>query len=551
MQTLSILVVDDDKNIVFTLGEILKLHNWTVDIAEDGARAITLAKEKKYDVVLSDIRMPGVDGVQTVNEIKKLQPDAIVFLMTGDRAEGLTDLHAKGVSTVIQKPIDITKVIKMISDLEKKGVVVVVDDSENDRSLLADILAEKGYKVMTAKTGTEAVNLSKEIDFDVMVLDLRLPDMDGISVLETIKKFKPASSIVTVTGYSMDGIIDDLVQKGAYTCLLKPFDMETLLREINNLINKKESGKNLPAEQQTAKILVVEDDPNVRETVTEILEEEGYPVRSASTVEKARQLILSEDFDLVVSDLAVGRESGLVLVDEARLKDRLAVFLLVTGEGTMETAVEALKKNVDEYMIKPIKPNDLLHKVKTHLEKQKLEREKEFLVRQLQESNVKLLELSKTDELTGLFNRRHLFEMIHSEMQRAKRQSTPLCLMMCDIDGFKQYNDSKGHLEGDKVIKETAAIVKSTVRQFVDTVFRYGGDEIAVIAPGVDAELAQHLSARIIERFLEKMKDRGIGMSIGLSCISPGEIISLNDFIDTADRKMYEAKKAGGNKVAV
>jgi len=134
--------------------------------------------------------------------------------------------------------------------------------------------------VLTAKTGSEAVELARNNEFDVMVLDLRLPDMDGISVLETVKKFKPASSIVTVTGYCLDGLINDIVDKGAYTCLLKPFDIEILLREINNLINKKDSGKiSLQDNAKVASILVVEDDGGTRETVKEVLAEEGYNVR--------------------------------------------------------------------------------------------------------------------------------------------------------------------------------------------------------------------------------------------------------------------------------
>jgi DNA-binding NtrC family response regulator len=449
MQALTILVVDDDKNIVFTLGEILKLHNWTVDIAEDGFKAIALSKEKKYDVILLDIKMPGIDGIQTFEEVKKLQPGAIIFLMTADSAEQFQNMQDKGVSTIIQKPIDITRIIKLIGDLEKKGTVFIVDDSENDRSLLADILSEKGFKVMTAKTGSEAVELARNNEFDVMILDLRLPDMDGISVLETVKKFKPASSIVTVTGYCLDGLINDIIDKGAYTCLLKPFDMEILLREINNLINKKDSGNRSlrDSKKVDVNILVVEDDSGTRETVKEVLAEEGYGVKAVETVQKALELISAENFDIVISDLYVGKDSGLSLVDPVRAKDKLSVFLLVTGDGTMETAVEAVKKNVDEYMIKPIKPAELLQKVKTYLAKQKLEKEKEYLLKQLQESNIRLLELSKTDELTGLFNRRSLFEQIHAEMQRAKRQTTPLCLMMCGVDGFKKFNDANGHNE--------------------------------------------------------------------------------------------------------
>ncbi|MFH1367678.1 MAG: response regulator [Elusimicrobiota bacterium] len=552
MRSLSILVVDDDKNIVFTLGEILKLHNWDVDIAEDGYKAVELVKEKKYDLVLLDVKMPGIDGIQTFSEIKKIQPEAIVFLMTAGTVDNLAEMQKTGVFTIIQKPIDVTKIIKMISDFEKKGIVLVVDDSENDRTLLTDILTSKGFRVVSAKTGAEAIDLAERNDFDVIILDIRLPDMDGISVLEKIKEFKPASSIITVTGYCLDELIENIVSKGAYTCLLKPFDVELLLREINNLMSKKtivESDKG--PEEKKVNVLVVEDDDNIRGTLKEILAEEGYAVSTASTVKKAEDELVAKNYDVVISDLSVGKSSGLSLVDPSRKKDKTTVFLLLTGQGSLETAVEAVKKNVDEYILKPIKPAELIHKVKSYLEKQKLTREKDYLLGQLQQSNMRLLEIIKTDELTGLFNRRHLFEQLHAEMQRSKRQKTSLCLMMCDIDGFKKYNDTYGHLEGDKVLKEVTLMIKMFVRQYVDQVFRYGGDEIAVIVPGLDEDHAVSLGSRIVDKVCEKTQSYGIGISIGIACLNVEAVVSLNDFVDMADKKLYEAKKSGKNKVVI
>lgn len=551
MQSLSILVVDDDKNIVFTLGEILKLNNWAVDIAEDGYKAVELAKTHKYDLVLLDVKMPGIDGIQTFGEIRKLQPDAIVFFMTAGAIDNLVDLQQKGVSTIIQKPIDVTKIVSMISNFEKKGVVMVVDDNENDRNLLSEILQEKGYKVLAAQTGAEAIDMTMKNDFDVVILDIKLPDMDGLTVLERIKKVRPSSSIITVTGYCLDELIEDITGKGAYTCLLKPFDVDLLLKEINGLINKRVAGKPSGAEDNKASILVVEDDNNIRGTMVEVLVEEGYSVSGVSSIKKAGEELEKSNFDVVISDLSIGKESGLSLVDVARKKDKTLVFLLLTGQGSLETAVEAVKMNVDEYILKPIKPADLIHKVKSYLEKQKLAREKEFLITQLQQSNMRLYEMAKIDELTGLYNRRHLFEQLHAEMQRSKRQKTPLCLMMCDIDGFKKYNDTYGHPEGDKILKDITLIIKNMVRRYVDQTFRYGGDEIAVVVPGLDQDHAMSLAWRIVDAVGEKMKAHNVGISIGIGCFEVDTVMTLNELVDLADRKLYEAKRAGKNQVVL
>jgi diguanylate cyclase (GGDEF)-like protein len=438
----------------------------------------------------------------------------------------------------------------MVTNLESKSSVLVVDDNENDRTTLCDILQTRGYQVSTATTGAEAITLAKEHDYDVILLDMRLPDMDGNAVMDRIKQFKPSAGIIAITGHSLDGMIENMVKKGAYTCLLKPFNVDMLLREIGYLIEKKD--QEVPASGaavDAAKILLVEDNDGLRETMKDIIEEEGYIVKTASSVPEAEKLVDGITFNMVISDLSLGNDSGLLLVDPVRRKDKFTIFLLVTGYGTMETALEAIKKDVDEYILKPVKPNELVHKIKSYMEKQRLNREKESLVQKLQESNLKLLEHSKTDELTGVSNRRSFFERLHSEMQRARRQNTDLGLMMCDVDGFKRYNDTAGHLEGDKVLREISTILRIAVREHVDEVFRYGGDEFAIIVPGMPEESAEVVASRLISSIKQKLEGKNIGLSIGISCLDlKNTEMTLNEFIDAADKKLYDAKKAGGNR---
>jgi CheY-like chemotaxis protein len=164
----------------------------------------------------------------------------------------------------------------MVTNLESKSSVLVVDDNENDRTTLCDILQTRGYQVSTATTGAEAITLAKEHDYDVILLDMRLPDMDGNAVMDRIKQFKPSAGIIAITGHSLDGMIENMVKKGAYTCLLKPFNVDMLLREIGYLIEKKD--QEVPASGaavDAAKILLVEDNDGLRETMKDIIEEEG------------------------------------------------------------------------------------------------------------------------------------------------------------------------------------------------------------------------------------------------------------------------------------
>ena len=498
-EALSVLIVDDDDSYRSTLSDILLLNNWNVDEVGDGYKAIDLIKQKFYDAILLDVNMPGIDGIKTFTEIKNIQPNAVVFMITAYNADKVRDLLDTGVTTVLQKPFDVEKLAEMISRAEKKGVVLIADASDTDRQTLLSLLGAKGYRAFVAKTGAEAIAYAKNNEFDIVLIDMKLPDMEGLAVIEQIKKEKPLISIIATTDESLDGIMDSLTKKGAYSCILKPFDAEIILHEINTLVENRSSLKDPDSlsEARPPKLLLVEDDDGIRETTAAILEEKGYDIKTAASLDEAVAVIQAEVFDLVMSDLSLGTGSGLSLVDPVRKKDPSTIFLLITGMGTMETALEAIKKDVDEYILKPIEPAELVHKVRSYLEKQRVKKEKEALVKQLKQSNVKLMEMARIDELTGAFNRRYMFELLHTEMQRAKRQGTLLCLMMVDVDSFKKYNDTYGHPEGDKLLKEIVTLLKGSLRQYVDQVFRYGGDEFTLLVPNITAENSAALAGRI------------------------------------------------------
>ena len=261
-EALSVLIVDDDENFRSTLSDILLLNNWNVDEVGDGYKAIDLIKQKFYDAILLDVNMPGIDGIRTFTEIKKIQPNAVVFMITAHDADKVRDLLDTGVTTLLQKPLDVEKLAEMISRAEKKGVVLIADASDTDRQTLLGLLGTRGYRAFVAKTGAEAIAYAKNNDFDIVLIDMRLPDMDGLTAIEQIKKEKPLISIIATTDESLDGIMDSLTKKGAYSCILKPFDPEIILHEINTLVEKRSSLKGLDSlsEARPPKLLLVEDD---------------------------------------------------------------------------------------------------------------------------------------------------------------------------------------------------------------------------------------------------------------------------------------------------
>ncbi len=149
-----------------------------------------------------------------------------------------------------------------------------------------------------------------------------------------------------------------------------------------------------------------------------------------------------------------------------------------------------------------------------------------------------LRRLSITDNLTGLFNQRYFFVKIAEESKRAQRMDYPLCLIIFDLDEFKVYNDTYGHLAGDEVLRLVGEIVKNSIRQDMDTAFRYGGDEFAIILPSSTKTDAAKVAKRIRENVLTRV--HGIDISVGIASLRPDE--PLTTLIHAADTAMYGQK---------
>lgn len=160
----------------------------------------------------------------------------------------------------------------------------------------------------------------------------------------------------------------------------------------------------------------------------------------------------------------------------------------------------------------------------------------------------KMEELSITDSLTGLYNRRHFYRRLKEEMARANRQQHRVSLLVVDLDNLKRYNDELGHLKGDEALKGVAQAITACIRQNVDSGYRYGGDEFAVILPYSDDVLAASVAERIRKTY-EEFAFPNTSLSIGLTELQFNE--DIDDMVGRADSGMYFAKHAGGNKVHI
>lgn len=292
-------------------------------------------------------------------------------------------------------------------------------------------------------------------------------------------------------------------------------------------------------QENRPKVLIVDDVPDTVEIIKKLLEYEGYQVCAVYTGEEGVDIALKENFDVVVMDINLPGIDGNEALRQIHSKNADQSVVILTAYANVDNAIRALKDGAADFIRKPFENDHLVEVIQKCVERTRTIREK----RKLEEE---IRRLSITDDLTGLYNHRQFFNALESELTRAKRQKHKLALLMFDLDSFKEYNDVYGHLEGDKVLKKIGQITLRCIRNNVDTGYRYGGDEFAIILIGVDLNMALDIAERL-RSTIEKAELGAITVSIGLAEFESD--MDSESFLKAADDALYVAKSSGGNRV--
>ena len=237
----SILVVDDDVGTLETLHDILADLGYYVEVANNGFIAIEKVKARSFDAILMDIKMPNINGVETYKEINNIQPEVAVLMMTAHSVKSLiAEALNEGAYGIIYKPIDIAKVVEFIKCATEGTLILVVDNDLSTCEILLDVLKEKGCQAVKASDVNEAIEFVKEREFDLVFIDVKMPNMNGLEVYLAIKKIKPNIKVIMMTSYrhEVQDLVNQAIENSAYTYIYKPFDVESILRilrEINRL----------------------------------------------------------------------------------------------------------------------------------------------------------------------------------------------------------------------------------------------------------------------------------------------------------------------------
>ena len=235
---LRIFVVDDHKDIADGLADVLRMHGHEVEVAYNGQQAIRIFREKEFDISFMDVMMPGMNGVESFMEIRKIRPAAKVIMMTGYSVEQLLDQAVQeGACGILHKPININDVLDAMDRIQSKGMVLIADDDPEFSGAIKDVLMNDGYKVCVARTGGEALKTVMSGGVDYLVLDLNMPVISGLEVYLQLQNRGYDIPTIIVTGQAKENAeaLDAFRSLAVTGILTKPFDTGSLLQQLGSI----------------------------------------------------------------------------------------------------------------------------------------------------------------------------------------------------------------------------------------------------------------------------------------------------------------------------
>ena len=447
--------------------------------------------------------------------------------------------------------------------------ILLADDDQPLRETLQEFLAEQGYAVTAAADGHEAMAAMKQQEFALAILDLMLPGYSGLDLLSHLKAHTPDTEVILFTGHAgLDSAVQAL-RLGAYDYLVKA---DLRLADLKTLVDRALERRHLALENRE----LVENISKAQEElisrrarelnqVRQIAETLAGPLSWDQLVRGLVNLIW-ESLPLEVLGLQLhGPEAKLPLSafrrrpDVPEATDQTFQDLL-QGQLSPDSATPPAGTPLPAMLWERIQVGNVTLAAGAGRHEPLTPEEAElFRIFMLQgEAGIKNLVLfdqvksmAIRDALTGLYNYGYFKEALHYEVEKSRRYKVPLSLLFLDIDNFKQVNDTLGHLKGDKILRQVAAILKQGIRQ-ADLLCRYGGDEFVMLLsqtpPDQAMVSAERLRQRIAQSSLNRMEQRcKVTVSIGVAGLEPE--MSTEDLIKAADEAHYRAKQAGKNRV--
>ena len=396
-----------------------------------------------------------------------------------------------------------------------------------------------------ASSGGEALALAQRQEYPVVVTDLRMPGIDGVTLIEQISMMHPTTTFLLVAADpDLQLYRTSRADAAVVSVMAKPWHVEELLSTLArafDLHRKRLAVHGSEAPSTPLSVLVVEDDEATAFLMLEYLTDAGgLDAHHVASLHDALGLLHMRGFDVIVTDLRLPDARGLDSVMRLRGNAPDAAIVVCSGMDDEALALQMIQVGAHDYL------------TKDDLSRDTLQRTFRFAL-QRKRAEQRLLRLAHCDPLTGLANRASFLGQLDQTLARCRRYHSRLAVVFLDLDGFKAVNDTYGHDAGDMLLQEVAARLHSTVRPY-DTVARLGGDEFAILLPDPDAvDTIRKVGERLVEAVDRPIrigdKDAHVTVSIGIA-VYPDTTDGGPELLRCADQAMYESKRSGRNRVS-
>lgn len=419
---------------------------------------------------------------------------------------------------------------------------LIIDSSNSYRQLLSKLFDGCDIAPIAVATLEDAKRVLQQKRFDMLCLAMKLSDGDSLEFCQQIRQQDGCKQIpIFMLTSSSEQKSNQLAMSAGVTELFKKQDFA---RFQNYLVNFVARLSDQP--EHSGHILYIEDSASTAMFISSTLRERGFHVDHFLTAELGIEAFNSDYYDLVLTDVVLEDLSGLAVVrsvrESASLEKSSTPIIAMSSFNDNARKLELFSAGVSDYVSKPVLDEELLARINNLIRSRKL-------MVSLNKKQEQLERLALTDQLTSLYNRHYLMDIVPKRIKQAVRHNYPLSLIMLDIDSFKSVNDTYGHVVGDQILQEVAKDLVSNLR-WEDIAARFGGEEFVILLDHCTREDGIRTANKLRES-IENLKPAGLSItaSFGISTLQASD----SDFaklFSRADAAVYEAKHSGRNRVA-
>jgi len=542
-----ILVVEDNRTNQVIVRSMLEMLGLTVELANDGQAALHAHAADRWDLILMDCRMPGMDGNEATRAIRAReqatgQHTPIIAMSAETAPEDIERSMAAGMDDHLAKPLTLDALAANLRRwLDIPLSIKQIDPDENDEpgaeQAVDPAVIERLRDALGGAIDRAIDPFLEDMPKILEQLDAAVPASDTADIRSGAHQIKGAAGNLGAYGLAQQA--DLLEQHASGSPTTASLHLDRLRKEYQRVAAAlrtflPESHSAAPAANESgARVLVVDDDRSTRSALRYALELNGFTVDEADSGTSAIDLLSRCAPDLVLLDAVMPGTDGFSAC--TRLKalptGEEVPVLMITSLDDRQSIERAFAAGASDYITKPLHLNVVVQRVRRTIDASRSER--------------RVRHLAYTDLLTGLPNRTHFQEHLQRLLNRPDSLQRPLAVLFLDLDRFKFVNDSLGHEIGDRLLSAAARRITHSVRTG-DCVARLGGDEFTVVvedlaSPSVAATVAKNIATDLSAPYIIDGHDIFVTASVGIA-VYPRDGEDLSTLLRHADTAMYRAK---------